>query len=272
MHRAEITARVWERLLAIRDGRACSCCGTWSAAERAALDLYAPIAARLPGGQIVAQIGQSLDGRIAAENDDARNISGPDGLAHLHRIRALVDGVIIGVRTALHDRPRLTVRLAAGPNPARVIIDPAGRLPDDAPVLAANGARRLVVQAVDRPRAPGIEVLRLARTGEWIAPATIIAALRARGLGTLLVEGGSITIARFFEAGLLTRLHVAIAPLIIGAGPQGLTTRYAESLSRAIRPDMQTFGLGSDVVFDCALTAAELPTCAGAQPVGAVAR
>jgi riboflavin-specific deaminase-like protein len=272
MHRAEITPRIWDRLLAIRDGRACACCGSWSAAERAALDLYSPIAARLPEGQIVAQIGQSLDGRIAAENDDARDISGPDGLAHLHRIRALVDGVVIGVRTALHDRPRLTVRLATGPNPARVIIDPAGRLPDDAPVLAANGARRLIVQSVDRPRAPGIEVLRLARAGEWIDPAIIIDALRARGIRTMLVEGGSITIARFFEAGLLTRLHVAVAPLIIGAGPQGLTTRYAEKLSQAIRPDMQAFGLGSDVVFDCALVAARLPSCADTQPVGAIGR
>jgi riboflavin-specific deaminase-like protein len=269
MHRVEITARVWERLLAVRDGRACACCGAWSAAERAALDLYAPIAVRRPAGQIVAQIGQSLDGRIAAENDDARNVSGPDGLAHLHRIRALVDGVVIGVRTALHDRPRLTVRLAAGPNPARVIIDPDARLPDDAPVLAVNGARRIVVQAVERPRAPGVEVLRLARTGQWIAPAAIVEALRARGLGTLLVEGGSITIARFFEAGLLSRLHVAIAPLIIGAGPQGLTTRYAGTLSQAIRPDTQAFGLGSDVVFDCALAGADLPACTHMQHAGA---
>jgi riboflavin-specific deaminase-like protein len=265
MHRAEVTARAWERLLAIRDGRACACCGAWSAAERAALDLYAPIARRNAEGQIVAQIGQSLDGRIAAENDDARDVSGPDGLAHLHRMRALVDAVVIGVRTALHDRPRLTVRLAKGANPARVIIDPAGRLPDDAPVLASNGARRIVVQSVDRPRAPGIEVIRVPRDGGWIAPEVIVDTLRSRGIRTMLVEGGSITIARFFEAGLLTRLHVAIAPLIIGAGPQGLTTSYAETLSQAIRPDTQAFGLGSDVVFDCALVAARVPTCAETQ-------
>lgn len=256
MHRAEVTERLWDRVLDIRDGLACACCGTWAEAERSALDLYAPLARRGTGPMVVAQIGQSLDGRIATVTGDARDISGPDGLAHLHRMRALVDAVVIGVRTALHDDPRLTVRLARGKNPARVIIDPQGRLPDDAAVLHPDGARRIVVQSVDRPRAPGVEVIRLPRAGGqgMILPTDILAALHGLGLDHVLVEGGGITITRFLEAGLLHRLHVAVAPLIIGAGPQGLTSQNpVQTLAAALRPAMQVYGLGSDVVFDCAL-------------------
>ncbi|MFU8897652.1 MAG: RibD family protein [Roseinatronobacter sp.] len=253
----DVTPKAWARILDIRRGRACACCGRWSAGERAALDLYGPLARRDLGPVTVGQIGQSLDGRVATVTGDARDVSGPDGLAHLHRMRALVDGVVIGVRTALHDSSRLTVRLCDGPNPDRIVIDPQGRLPDDAPALRDDGARRFVIQAVDRARPNGVQVIRLDRHKNQLDPAEISARLRAEGLHSLLIEGGGITIARFLEAGLLTRLQVAIAPLLIGGGPQGLTLPSPSAeLANALRPQMRAFSLGSDVLFDCGFTPA----------------
>lgn len=195
---------------------------------------------------------------------DARDVSGPDGLAHLHRMRALVDGVVIGVGTALHDNSRLTVRLCSGPNPARIVIDPKGRLPDDAAAWRHDGTRCLVVQAVDMARPAGVEIIRLPLIDGVFRPASILNALHEGGLPNLLIEGGGITIAGFLEAGLLTRLQVAVAPLLIGAGPASLTTRMPQmKLADCIRPDMRVFGLGSDVLFDCGLSpqaaAATLP-------------
>ena len=67
---------------------------------------------------------------IATASGDSRYINGTEGLAHLHRLRALMDAVLIGVRTANMDDPQLTVRRVSGPSPARVIVDPSGRLPD----------------------------------------------------------------------------------------------------------------------------------------------
>ena len=252
----DMTPKVWGQLLAVREGSACTCCGDWTAGERAALDLYGPLARRDVGPSVAAQIGQSLDGRVATTSGDAGDVSGPDGLAHLHRMRALVDAVIIGVRTALHDSPRLTVRLCEGKNPVRVVIDPQGRLPNDAPLLADDSARRVIIQTVDRARPPGVETVRLHSHEGWIRPAEIISALREEGLYSLLVEGGGVTIARFIEAGLLNRIQIAIAPLLIGDGPQGLTLpKSAERLADAIRPETRAFSLGSDLVFDCGLNA-----------------
>ena len=250
----EITPKVWDQLLSMRRGTLSKVLNGFSPSAAAAWDLYAPLARRDTGPMTVAQIGQSLDGRVATVTGDARDVSGPDGLAHLHRMRALVDGVIIGVRTAIHDEPQLTVRLCEGDNPAKSVIDPSGRLPDDARVLRDDGTRRFVVQAVDRPRAHGVEVIHLPRKGDLIDPADILGALRAAGLKNLLVEGGGITIAKFLEAGLLDRLQIAIAPLLIGDGPQSLTmANPCELLSQAIRPKMRAFSLGTDVVFDCSL-------------------
>ena len=93
---------------------------------------------------VVGQLGQSLDGRVATQTGHSHYINGPAGLAHLHRLRALVDAVVIGIGTALADDPQLTVRRVSGPQPVRVVIDPGGRLPPSARLLANDGVRRIL--------------------------------------------------------------------------------------------------------------------------------
>lgn len=254
MQNAVVSEEVWSDLLALKAGRPRSPRPRWSAAARAAWALYAPLVTERRGAPyLFAQVGQSLDGRVATAEGDAQEISGPDGLRHLHRCRALADAVVVGARTAVSDNPRLTVRLVAGDSPARVVIDPRGRLPNDCRALADDGCRRLVVQAVDTPRPAGIETIRLPGMDGWINPHAIAAALAARGLNRVLVEGGGVTIAGFLDAGLLDRLHVAISPLIIGAGPTGLRTAPVARLADALRPETHVYALESDVVFDCVL-------------------
>jgi riboflavin-specific deaminase-like protein len=261
---------VWAALLALRRGsRPAATERRWSAAERAAWDLYAPLAATPAGAPFLfAQVGQSLDGRVATVSGDARDVSGPQGLRHLHRCRALADAVVVGVRTALTDDPRLTVRLVEGPSPARVVVDPRGRMPNEAAIFAADGARRVVIQTCATPRPAGVEVVVLPARDGWIDPRDIRAGLAGLGLGRALIEGGGVTIAGFLEAGLLDRLHVAIAPLIIGSGPSGLRTTPVARLADALRPATRVYGLETDVVFDCALGgSASMSTCPTSQAV-----
>ena len=136
-------------------------------------ELFGPLRhGRIDDLVVVAQIGQSLDGRVATETGHSHYINGPAGLAHLHRLRALVDAVVIGVGTALADDPQLTVRRVSGPQPARVVIDPGGRLAAGAKLLANDGVRRLVVTGAGaRPPLPSdIEIVGLPKTDGQIAP------------------------------------------------------------------------------------------------------
>ena len=87
---------------------------------------------------VVAQMGQSIDGRIATETGHSKYINGEAGLDHLHQLRALVDAVVVGVGTAIADDPQLTVRRVEGPSPVRVVIDPHGRLPASSRLLGAD--------------------------------------------------------------------------------------------------------------------------------------
>ena len=111
-------------------------------------DIFGPLRRSMVDDLVlVGQCGQSIDARIATSSGHSRYINGEGGLAHLHRLRALVDAVVIGVGTAIQDDPLLTVRRVEGPSPARVVVDPNGRLPPTARVLAADGVRRIVVAA-----------------------------------------------------------------------------------------------------------------------------
>jgi riboflavin-specific deaminase-like protein len=257
MRQTEVTEAVWSALLAVRDGRGGAASPDWTLGERATWDLYAPLArGASPAPFFYAQVGQSIDGRIATVSGDAADVSGPEGLCHLHRCRALADAVVIGVRTALADNPRLTVRHVPGPHPVRVVLDPRGRLPDDAVLLRDDSVHRIVMQSVPRRRPKGVETVTLPAREHVMSPHAIRDALVARGYSRVLIEGGGTTIAHFLDAGLLDRLHVAISPIIIGAGPSGLRTAPISRLSEALRPRTRVYGLDTDVLFDCALAPA----------------
>ena len=217
------------------------------------LPLYAPLAR---GPFVLGQLGQSLDGRIATPTGHSRTISGTGGITHLHRLRALADAVVVGIGTVLADDPQLTVRAVPGRNPARVVIDPRGRLPASARLLAEDGVPCIVLQTSDHPRPPRVTALTLSAVDGHIDPHAIAAALAALGLRRLLIEGGGQTVSRFLAAGALTRLHVCVTPVVIGSGPTGLCLPPIARMEEAMRPRCRTHLLGEDVLFDVALAEA----------------
>jgi riboflavin-specific deaminase-like protein len=206
---------------------------------------------------IVGQIGQSLDGRVATESGHSKYINGPAGLVHLHRLRALVDAVVVGVGTAIADDPQLTVRRVSGPHPARVVIDPKGRLGADARMFADNGVRRLLItEQGTRCKAPsGVEVVTLPVSDGQFAPSAILAALAGCGMRRMLIEGGADTVSRFLAAGCLDRLHVMVAPIILGVGGPGLILPPLDRADQAPRMPMLVHKFEDDVLFDCDLSA-----------------
>ena len=196
---------------------------------------------RGPDSLVVGQLGQSLDGRIATPTGASKYINGEEALRHLHRIRARVDAVVVGVGTALADDPRLTTRHVAGPNPVRVVIDPGGRARPQLKMLHDDAAPVLVVTCPGTPAPAGAEAIALDCDGDGlIPPGAIVAALAARGLKRLLVEGGAETLARFLNAGMIDELHLMVAPVVLGSGKTGLNLAPITELDEALRPMVRT--------------------------------
>lgn len=207
---------------------------------------------------VVAQLGQSLDGRIATESGESRWINNTCALVHLHALRANVDAVVVGAGTVAADDPQLNVRLVEGRAPARVIIDPSGRLKPDARCLARDGVAVHVVRADAGPMPAGlpadVNLVSVPRVGAQMPPRDIVAALFRLGLRRILIEGGALTVSSFIAAGAIDRLHVLVAPMILGSGKPGLTLPAIARLDDALRPRTDVHVLADgDVLFDCDL-------------------
>lgn len=226
--------------------------------------MLALVAGRTP--LVVAQFGQSLDGRIATDNGDSCHVTGTAGLVHLHALRAVVDAVLVGATTVACDNPRLSVRHVEGRNPVRVVLDPRGRVPLERFVFDDDGAETLHLvaqplcadwQREHDARGRRVRVLGLEMGEEGALPAQVIRLLKAQGLSRLLIEGGGVTISRFLQHGCLDRLHCMVTPMLIGSGRPTLTLPTIARLDRALRPPARHFTLGADVLFDLDLAGAD---------------
>lgn len=271
--------------------------GSWSSSEETTdqaatlLDIFAPL--RVRRRLVVGQLGQSLDGRIATESGHSHYINGPRDIERLHRLRALVQAVVVGAGTVESDDPRLTVRRVEGRHPHRVVLDPRGRLdpasnvfsdgaaptlwirggaapssgsgtarPAGGPVAAeavapaGSGSTSPAGAGSEPPAGKGavspirVEVVALPLEDGGFTPRAIVEELARRGIERILVEGGGVTVSRFLAAGALDRLHVSVAPLLIGSGRPSFTLPTVESLDQALRPSVRHFRLGTDLLFD----------------------
>jgi GTP cyclohydrolase II len=227
------------------------------------VERYAPVVTAGPR-LVVAQLGQSLDGFIAARTGDAIFVTGDEDREHLHRLRALVDAVIVGVSTVITDDCRLTVRAVEGPSPVRVLLDPSARAPQTAALMSDASVPLIWCIAADaeEPPAPGghVEVVRLPLVDGRFTPATVLDALAARGHHRVLVEGGGRTVSEFLAAQVLDLLYVTTAPLLVGDGIPGLRFDGTDKLADALRAPSRRFLLGEDVCVELDLGAARQMT------------
>jgi len=217
------------------------------------LGLYGPLSMPEKTPLVVAQLGQSLDGFIATKSGESHYVTGPESLIHLHRLRALCDAVIVGWRTVKADNPQLNVRHVDGNDPLRVIIDIEGKLSADFNVFSSQGPGVLRLTGTGVPPLENVESELVDLADGRAVPKSVIDLLVKRNCRTILIEGGGTIVSSFLNAGILDRIHLAIAPLLIGKGRRGITHRGAETLRDALRLNGRQYKMGKDVLFDCDL-------------------
>ena len=215
-----------------------------------------------------AKWAMTLDGKIAARSGDSRWISCEQSRVYAQLLRSEYDCVMAGIGTVIADNPRLNVRLQGDfRQPVKVIVDSLCRLQTTQNVVCA--ARDLA--AADKPAliiacgsaAKPADVARLEAAGVTVlrAPSpdsprvnlrALLGMLGEKGLSSVLVEGGAQVHGSLFDAGLVQRVTVFIAPKIIGGreAPSPIAGTGIERMASALPlTEVQTWSLGEDVVF-----------------------
>lgn len=255
-------AEAWAALLRARDGGALPP-GSLGA-------LFAPLFSHAQaddGCIVIGRLAQTLDGRIACANGASQWIGGPGDILHTHRLRALCDVVLVGAGTVHHDEPRLTTREVPGPNPVRVVLDPARRLAATHRVFTDGAAPTLLATATEGAATHGnAEVLVLPANGASVDLPALLRALAARGLRRIFVEGGGRTVSAFLAAGCLDRLHLTVAPLILGSGIPAFTLPEALRIDQGLRFRWAVHSIGDDVLFDIPLNRRRPGICEAPSP------
>ena len=190
---------------------------------------------------VVLKYAQTVDGRIATRQGDAKWISSEAERRISHALRAACDAVLVGVGTATVDDPQLTVRMVPGPSPLRVVLDSTLRLPVTARVLDGQAGTMVITtdrsprgrRAALRARAIAVHVVAPGPRGVDLASA--LERLRTAGVRSLLVEGGARVITSFLAEKLVDRLVLAIAPTIIGDGIEAVGDLGVERVADGLR-------------------------------------
>ena len=192
----------------------------------------------------------SLDGRLAFAGGKRAALSGPKDLARVQELRAKLGGVLIGVGTAILDDPSLRVHWdllhrSPGPSPVRICLDGSGRLPATARLLDGSEPTIVATTALSRRTYPPPAVTIVAGPGPEVDLPILLRALYQRGQKGLLVEGGAHVIASFLRTGLVDRMTVYVAPVLIGgntapslmAGPESHSpNEWVELLRESVEP------------------------------------
>jgi len=198
---------------------------------------------RPPAGRpfVVLKYAQSMDGRIATGTGDSKWISGEEERAVSHALRARCDAVMVGVGTVIADDPELTVRMVPGSSPMRVVVDSRLRIPLGARVLDDRAASLIITTTRAarakrvRLRQQNVAVRTVAAGPGGVDLPAALRLLRTMGVESLLVEGGAELITSMLGHLLVDRLVVAVAPLILGEGVQGVGDLGVGSVGDGLR-------------------------------------
>ena len=194
---------------------------------------------------VIAQIGQSIDGRIALNNGNSHYINNPKSIIYLHCLRSISDAIIVGSNTIKKDDPLLTTRKIKGTNPKRIIIDGSLSLNNKYKIFNDGNENIIFTKSNKNIRLNNSTIIRLKEKNFTKNFITQIKKLKYKNI---LVEGGSKTISELINNKYIDILQFMIAPILIGSGINSLNLKEISNLNKAIRPKYNFNELENEII------------------------
>ena len=194
---------------------------------------------------VIAQIGQSIDGRIALNNGNSHYINNPKSIIYLHCLRSISDAIIVGSNTIKKDDPLLTTRKITGENPKRIIIDGSLSLNNKYKIFNDGNENIIFTKSNKNIRLNNSTIIRLK---EKNFTKNLITQIKKLKYKNILVDGGSKTISELINNKYIDILQFMIAPILIGSGINSLNLKEISNLNKAIRPKHNFNELENEII------------------------
>ncbi len=210
---------------------------------------------------VTLKIAQTLDGKIATATGESQWITGKEARQEAHRLRDSHDAILVGINTVLNDDPSLTTRIPGGRDPIRIIVDSKLRTPLSAKVITQKSMAKTYIATI--PTASKVKIVGLLDAGAEIVLAreksgkvdlkNLMKMLGIYGIMSVLIEGGAEVNASALKAGIVDKVVMFIAPLVM-TGNDSLCSvggRSPVTLKQAIKLNHVTLWmLGQDLMLE----------------------
>ena len=210
---------------------------------KAILDILIPIIREKK--LTIAQLGQSIDGRIALNNGNSHYINEKESITYLHCLRSISDGVLVGVNTIIKDNPLLTTRKIKGQNPTRLIIDPSLKLTNKYKIFKDKNTNIVFTTSNKTKNLNNTTIVKLPKKDFTLG---VYKFLKKSSLKYILIEGGPTTLSHFIEQNLINYMQFIISPTLIGSGINSVKLKPITNLKKAIRRKSNFAKLGKEIV------------------------
>lgn len=194
---------------------------------------------------------QSIDGSITIKSGSSLALSGPESTRLTHQLRATHDGIMVGVETVLADNPRLSVRECKGENPQPIVVDSHLRIPATAKLCQLEQGKCWVLTTVaeDTLSDKALEIMQIETNEQGrVCLHSAMRVLSAKGIKSVMVEGGAKLITAFIKAGLADAVVITMAPTFVGGYKAVGQLDYSNKGQLPRISPMHTGVLGDDLI------------------------
>ncbi len=175
---------------------------------------------------VILKTAMTIDGKTATSIGDSKWITNEKSRAHVHEIRNLMMGIMVGINTVIEDDPQLTTRLKGriGKDPIRIIVDSKARIPLNAQVIDKNSNAKTILATTELAdddkiielEKLGVEIIKTHSKNKKVDLQILMEELGKRNIDSILLEGGSTLAFGALQAGIVDKVYQFIAPKIIG--------------------------------------------------------
>ena len=170
---------------------------------------------------VILSAAMTLDGKIAKGRTKIK-LSSKNDKIRVHKLRAKVDGILIGKNTLDTDNPMLNVRYVTGKNPVRILLDSRGTIKSSSKIIQSCSKISTIIATtqliskknLSRLEKFPLEVIKCGKSSVDVVK--LLKILQKKGMKNILLEGGGTLNWSFLKRGLVDELIITITPYILG--------------------------------------------------------